>query len=78
MLDCFDQPGIRSNKYVKTHQETMYSRPSEDANKDVRGSKNQTTSGLKWKGNTSMTTRQLQVEAQRKITTFTTQAKERK
>lgn len=63
---------------MKTHQETMYSRPSEDANKDVRGRKNQATSGLKWKGNTSMTTRQLQVEAQRKITTFTTQAKERK
>ncbi|KAG6390665.1 hypothetical protein SASPL_148403 [Salvia splendens] len=37
-------PGIRSNKYVKTHQETMFSRPSEDANKDVPGSKNQTTS----------------------------------
>ncbi|KAG6424325.1 hypothetical protein SASPL_114740 [Salvia splendens] len=71
-------PGIRLNKYVKTHQETMFSRPSEDANKDVPDSKNQTTSGLKWKGKTSMTTRQLQVEAQRKITTFTTQAKERK
>ncbi|KAG6398989.1 hypothetical protein SASPL_140461 [Salvia splendens] len=36
-------PGIRSNKYVKTHQETMFSRPSEDTNKDVPGSKNQTT-----------------------------------
>lgn len=47
----------------RAHQTTH----SQDAKKDNSSSKNRTTSGLQWKGKSAITTRQLQVEAQRKI-----------
>ncbi|KAH6778204.1 hypothetical protein C2S51_009516 [Perilla frutescens var. frutescens] len=75
-------PGTRYMKsFDKAHQAVVYSsepQPVQDVSKDVPENENRTISSLKWKEKATMTTRQLLVEAQRKITAVTTQSKERK
>lgn len=51
--------------------------PTQAASTDVAGDENQTTTKLKWKGKAAVTTRQLQAEAEHKITTVATQATKR-
>ncbi|KAH6775790.1 hypothetical protein C2S52_013351 [Perilla frutescens var. hirtella] len=70
-------PGTR---YMKSlYREPMIMEEhSQDANKNVPRRENHGTSGLKWKGKNAVTIGQLQAEAQRKVTSVTTQAKGRK
>lgn len=70
-------PGTRSMKSLYREPRTMEEN-SQDANKDVSRRENQETSGLKWKGKNAVTTRQLQIESQRRITSVTAQAKGKK